>query len=102
MKEILTKIKNNIGIICISFGLLAASTVLLSWFIGYWLNGIFGMKFDINSCWQGIGACGMGLVGLMKWLVDSTKNSPLGMPPNFNRPVPICNCNKGGDNHESN
>lgn len=90
MKDVLTKIKSNIGIICIGFGLFAALVVLLSWLIGYWLNGLYGMKFDINSCWQGISACGMGLVGLMKWLVDSTKNSPAGQYPAQNKPSIIC------------
>lgn len=102
MKNVLTKIKSNIGIICIGFGLFAALVVLLSWLIGYWLNGLYGMKFDINSCWQGISACGMGLVGLLKWLVDSTKNSPAGMPPNFKPPQHGCNCSKGEHKHESN
>lgn len=74
-------IKNNIGIICIIFGLLAAVVVLVSWLYGYWSNGLYGTKFEINSCWQGISACGMGLVGLFKWLVDSTKNSPTGIYP---------------------
>lgn len=102
MKDVLTKIKSNIGIICIGFGLFAALTVLLSWLVGYWLNGLYGMKFDINSCWQGISACGMGLVGLMKWLVDSTKNSPAGMPPNFIKKNTCTCCDAKGEKHESN
>ena len=73
--------KNNIAIICICFGLLAAVVVLTSWLYGYWSNGLYGTRFQIDSCWQGISACGMGLVGLFKWLVDSTKNSPAGQYP---------------------
>ncbi|WP_196606762.1 hypothetical protein [Pectinatus frisingensis] len=80
----LTKIKNHIAVICIGFGLLAAAVVLFSWAYGYWSNGLYGTKFQIDSCWQGISACGMGLVGLFKWLVDSSKNSPVGIFPNNN------------------
>lgn len=79
--------KNNMSYICMAFGLLAAFTVLLSWLYGYWSNGLWGTHFEINSCWQGISACGMGLVGLFKWLVDSTKNSPSGEYPVPPRPV---------------
>lgn len=78
-------LKHNMSYICMGFGLLAASLVLGSWLFGYWANGLWGMSFEINSCWQGISACGVGLVGLFKWLVDSTKNSPKGeypIPPN--------------------
>lgn len=79
--QLLVKIKNNIAIICIFFGLFAAAIVLFSWLFGYWSNGLYGTHFQIDSCWQGISACGMGLVGLFKWLVDSSKNSKQGMPP---------------------
>lgn len=81
IKSGMTKAKNNIAIICISFGLVAAMLVLISWLYGYWSNGLYGTHFQIDSCWQGISACGMGLVGLFKWLVDSSKNSPLGEYP---------------------
>ena len=85
LKRVITNsfaaMKSNMSYICMAFGLLAAFTVLLSWLYGYWSNGLWGTKFEINSCWQGISACGMGLVGLFKWLVDSTKNSPSGEYP---------------------
>lgn len=67
--------------ICMAFGLLAAAVVLISWVFGYWSNGLYNTHFEINSCWQGISTCGMGLIGLFKWLVDSTKNSPKGEYP---------------------
>lgn len=91
--QIILSIKNNIGVICIVFGLVAALLVLLSWLYGYWSNGLYGTHFEINSCWQGISACGMGLVGLFKWLVDSTKNSPAGQYPFIpsHRPLPVNN-----------
>ncbi len=88
MKDTAVNIKNNIGVICICFGLLAALAVLFSWLYGYWSNGMYGTRFQIDSCWQGISACGMGLVGLFKWLVDSTKNSPAGQYPHCQPPLP--------------
>jgi hypothetical protein len=63
------------------FGLIAASLVLASWLYGYWSNGLYGTKFEIDSCWQGLSACGVGLIGLFKWIVDSSKNSPIGEFP---------------------
>jgi hypothetical protein len=63
------------------FGLIAASLVLVSWLYGYWSNGLYGTKFEIDSCWQGLSACGVGLIGLFKWIVDSSKNSPVGEFP---------------------
>ena len=69
------------ALICMGFGLLAATLVLASWLYGYWSNGLYGTKFEIDSCWQGLSACGVGLIGLFKWLVDSSKNSPEGEFP---------------------
>jgi hypothetical protein len=69
------------ALICMGFGLLAAVLVLGSWLFGYWSNGLYGTKFEIDSCWQGLSACGVGLIGLFKWLVDSSKNSPEGEFP---------------------
>ena len=31
--------------------------VLFSWFVGFYMNGFYGMKFDLGSVWQGLGAC---------------------------------------------
>lgn len=67
--------------ICMGFGLIAALLVLASWLYGYWSNGLYGTKFEIDSCWQGLSACGVGLIGLFKWIVDSSKNSPIGEFP---------------------
>lgn len=89
-------IKKNIGHICMVFGILAATIVLFSWTFGYWSNGLYGTHFQIDSCWQGISASGVGLVGLFKWLVDSTKNSPKGQYPVQNQtPTVICYPSQG-------
>lgn len=74
-------LQKHIAIICIAFGLLSAVFVLISWGIGYYANALYGYHFEIGSCWQGISAMGVGLVGLLKWLVDSTKNSDPGKFP---------------------
>lgn len=74
-------LRNYMASICMGFGLIAAALVLASWLYGYWSNGLYGTKFEIDSCWQGLSACGVGLIGLFKWIVDSSKNSPIGEYP---------------------
>jgi len=74
-------LQHHIGIVCMTFGLFAAIFVFVSWGIGYYCNAIYGMHFDLASCWMGVSAIGIGLVGLLKWLVDSFKNSPPNQPP---------------------
>ena len=81
MMRILLAIKDHIAVICMIYGLLATLVVLFSWVYGYWSNGLHGTHFQIDSCWQGMSACGVGLVGVFKWLIDSTKNSPQGTYP---------------------
>ena len=81
MISFLVRVKKNMSIICMGFGLFSAMAVLLSWLFGYWANGLFKTQFPIDSCWQGFTAIGVGLVGLLKWLIDSSKNSPTGIFP---------------------
>lgn len=60
-----------------------------SWLYGFWSNGLRGTKFDLASCWQGIGAIMLGfgsILGLAKagWTVyrtDSELNSKPGEKP---------------------
>ena len=68
-------LQKHIAVICIAFGLFSAIFVMFSWALGYYLNALYGYKFDIGSCWQGFTAMGVGLVGLFKWLTDSRYNS---------------------------
>ena len=84
--KFLRVLKTNMALICMGFGLLAATLVLSSWLYGYWSNGLYGTRFEIDSCWQGLSACGVGLIGLFKWLVDSSKNSPIGEFPVMSTP----------------
>lgn len=79
--SIFRSLRSYMASICMGFGLIAALLVLVSWLYGYWSNGLYGTKFEIDSCWQGLSACGVGLIGLFKWIVDSSKNSPIGEFP---------------------
>lgn len=38
--------------------------VLTSWIIGYWSNALYGTKFELNSCWTGVGVVVTGLGGV--------------------------------------
>lgn len=63
--------------------------VLFSWFVGYYANGFYGLKFDLGSVWQGLGACVTAISGLLtvagvqlgKHYVDSRYNSAAGEKP---------------------
>jgi len=80
----LQAVKDHIAFVCMIYGLLATLVVLFSWVFGYWSNGLYGTKFQIESCWTGLSSCGVGLVGVFKWLIDSTKNSPPNVFPTPN------------------
>lgn len=63
--------------------------VMFSWGMGYWLNSLYGYKFEINSCWQGVGVVVTGLGGVaalagsawVKHWIDSKYNSEIGNMP---------------------
>lgn len=63
--------------------------VLASWGVGYYANGFFGLKFELGSIWQGLGACITAITGLFtlagvnlaKHYVDSRYNSAQGEKP---------------------
>ena len=63
--------------------------VLLSWGVGYYMNGLLGYKFDLGSVWQGIGACAAAVGSLLtmagmnlgRKYIDSKFNSPTGVAP---------------------
>ena len=81
MFKFIIGLKNNIAVICMIFGLIFSTIIVMSWLYGYWSNGLYGTKFQIDSVWQGISASSVGLVGLFKWMIDSSKNSPEGEFP---------------------
>jgi len=74
-----------IGVCVMAFILL----VLVSWTVGYYANGFFGLKFELGSIWQGLAACVTAIgsllsiagVNLGKHYIDSKFNSGAGLPP---------------------
>ncbi|GMB00450.1 hypothetical protein [Pelosinus sp. IPA-1] len=67
---------DHISIVAISITLIGLIFVFLSWAVGYYANGLYGSKFELASCWQGLAAIGSpGLLGLLKWIIDSFANS---------------------------
>ncbi len=67
------------------------SLIALSWLFGYWSNALYGTKFELGSCWQGITAVvtGMGGVAALakaawtKHRTDSEFNSRIGEEPTY-------------------
>lgn len=83
---------------CIMMVFLVA--VMVSWLVGYWANALYGMHFELSSCWSGIGVVVTGLAGVValagacwtKYHTDSKFNTPAGLPPVVSRIV-----DKGGN-----
>ena len=84
--------KHHLGQLIILAGviiLFLVVLVLFSWFVGFYMNGFCGMKFDLGSVWQGLGACVTAISGLLtvagvqlgKHYVDSRYNSAAGEKP---------------------
>ena len=69
--------------------------VMFSWTFGYWANALYGKKFELGSCWQGITVVITGLGGVAalakaawtKYGMDSQFNSMAGERP-YIRNVP--------------
>ena len=91
--------KHHIGQLIILSGviiLFLVVCVLFSWFVGFYMNGFYGMKFDLGSVWQGLGACVTAISGLLtvagvqlgKHYVDSRYNSQAGEKPTSRRDMP--------------
>lgn len=70
--------------VCLMLGFVCV--VFFSWSYGYWSNGLYGTKFEINSCWTGISSIVAGLGGIAalakagwtKYNTDSQFNTPNG------------------------
>lgn len=84
--------KHHLGQLIILAGviiLFLVVLVLFSWFVGFYANGFYGLKFDLGSVWQGLGACVTAISGLLtvagvqlgKHYVDSRYNSAAGEKP---------------------
>ena len=88
--------KHHLGQLIILAGviiLFLVVLVLFSWFVGFYANGFWGMKFELKSVWQGLGACVTAISGLLtvagvqlgKHYVDSKYNSNQGEKPGSRR-----------------
>ena len=56
--------------------------LFLFWTIGYFANALYGMHFEIKSCWDGFTTLGgAGVLAMVKYLVASKYNSDDGNEP---------------------
>ena len=56
--------------------------LFLFWSVGYWANALLNTKFDLKSCWDGFTTLGgAGLLAVLKYIMDSWKNSGDGDKP---------------------
>ena len=56
--------------------------LFLFWGVGYWCNALLNTKFDLKSCWDGFTTLGgAGLLAVLKYIMDSWKNSGDGDKP---------------------
>lgn len=64
-------------------------TLFSLWTFAFLANGLYGYKFDLQSCWGGFTAIGgAGVLAAIKYCTDSWKNSPEGESPYKNLKVP--------------
>ena len=68
-------LQTHVAVLCIVIGSILTLFVIISWGIGYYCNALYGMHFQIDSCWTGLNAIALSLVGFLKWVIDSWKNS---------------------------
>ena len=63
--------------------LMTAFLILFAlWAVGYVCNAVYGMHFELQSCWGGFQAIGgAGTLAAIKYIMDSWKNSPEGESP---------------------
>lgn len=62
-----------------------------TWWIAFLLNGLYGYKFELNSCWQGVTVAGVALGSIFalakaawtKYDTDSKNNSAEQQMPDY-------------------
>lgn len=68
---------NWIGVI-----LMMTLTLFVIYLVAFFANGLFSTKFDLTSCWTGVGAIATAAAtGYSKWWTDSKYNSSLEKMP---------------------
>lgn len=89
LKQLFVSIQTKqIGIL-VTVMMIFLALVMFSWFVGFWANGMWGAKFDLGSCWQGISAVVAGMTGVAalagskyaRYYLDSKYNSGDGERP---------------------
>lgn len=69
--------------------------LFLCWLIGYFADALYGMKFELKSCWDGFTTLGgAGVLAVVRYIMDSWKNSDDGVNPYENKKI-------GDDLHET-
>lgn len=78
----LVKVMNSLHDNWVGMVLLMTSCTFLAWLGGYLLNGFYGFKFDLASCWAGFGAIATaGLTGCGKCWIESKNHLKHGELP---------------------
>ena len=89
LKELFKAVQTRqIGVL-VTVMMVFLALVMVSWFVGFWANGLCGAKFDLGSCWQGISAVVAGMTGVAtlagtkyaRYYLDSKYNSGDGERP---------------------
>ena len=94
MSNLISKIEevfqlNKMQMYIIEGLMVAFMALFVFWGIGYFANAIYGMKFELASCWSGLQALGgAGVLAIIKYVVDSCKNSPDGQSPYTSNALP--------------
>ena len=81
---ILQWLQKHVAVMCIAVGAVMTVFVFISWAVGYYCNALYGMKFQLDSCWAGLSAIAISGVGIAKWIIDSVSNSAkYGLPAGY-------------------
>ena len=84
--------KHFLEVLCCNFILL-----FLFWSIGYFMNALYGTKFDLASCWGGFTALGgAGFLATVKYIMDSRYNSEEGFSPYKDEAIKVTEIIKNG------
>ncbi len=88
----MTWVQDRLGLIVIFGGIclaLGVAAIVISFLAAFWLNGLYGYKFEWGTCWQGFGAVATGVgtlwtvaqAAMKKYEIDSRLNSKRGEMP---------------------
>jgi len=79
LQRVCDRAMNYIARHMVDLAALGFLSLFASWHIGFYLNGLYGYRFELNSVWQGISTLmGAGVFGSIKYIADSWLNSARG------------------------